>query len=817
MQKGRKIIMTNSKLTTEIKESEDKYRNLIENLNDLVYKVELKPQRRFVYVSPSVKKITGYTPEDHYNDPNLGIKICYQDDCKVLEKYFEGKGDFNKSIILQWVKNDGTVIWTEHRITPIYDEKGCLKAVEGIARDITNWKKLEEALLRKNEFESLLREISSSFIDSTNYDIDINKALEKIGNFYDADRSYVFSVSGNILSNTHEWCNKGVSKQIKNLQNIDSTKELPGFIRKIRKLKPFVVENVSKLPPKAKLEKRHFQIQDIKSLLVAPIIVNNQLKGFVGIDEVKREKKWDKNIQKEVLIIGTVFSNLEEKKKTENALKESEKKYKELIEQSTVSIDVYTPNGKPLMTNPAFKKLWGLNDEQLKVYYEKYNYLDDPQAVRLGIMPQVKKIFRGEDIGPITVKYDASETMKNLGAKNTRANVRWVQQHTFPVKNKEGKVQNIVIFCEDITERKKAEESLKESEERYRLLIENIPTVVWKSNKNGETSFISSNVEKVYGYTSEEIYAAGNKSRFGRIHPNDIKKVKEHYKKLFSENKEFNVEYRIQRKDGEWIWLSDKASAVYEKEGDQHAYGIFLDITERKRREKEIQKQFMKYDIEEGNCYIILEKTNIKSIRAFKDLLKIRLDGIIISREKEKNYKNQINKNFRYIWITEKQIKNTLQPNKIEKYIEKLKKSWVIFIDRLDYILQKIGFDKTLSLVQHLNEIAYLQNHVILITIDPATIKDDQLYLIEKELQSLEQKQKIKLNDDQIEVLKFVFEKNLNNIKPSYSDIGKYLSESKPTIRNKIRYLKTKGYLIESIKGNRKTLEISEKTRNILT
>jgi PAS domain S-box-containing protein len=148
---------------------------------------------------------------------------------------------------------------------------------------------------------------------------------------------------------------------------------------------------------------------------------------------------------------------------------------------------------------------------------------------------------------------------------------------------------------ENVTERKRAEQALVESEERYRSLIEHIPNVSWKSDENGNTVFISPNVEQVYGYTFEEIRQKGKELWFDRIHPDDSEKVLNSYKLLFSEGKKFDIEYRIQNRDGDWIWLHDKSENIVEQDGIRYAYGAFLDITKRKKAEEALRESEEKF------------------------------------------------------------------------------------------------------------------------------------------------------------------------------------------------------------------------------
>jgi PAS domain S-box-containing protein len=140
-----------------------------------------------------------------------------------------------------------------------------------------------------------------------------------------------------------------------------------------------------------------------------------------------------------------------------------------------------------------------------------------------------------------------------------------------------------------VIQRRRAEDSLRRSEEKYRSLVANIPDVTWTSDSRGTTLFISPNVETVYGFTPQEIYADPDLF-FGRIHPDDVAGVKEAYHGLFEGNRKFEVEYRVRRKDGAWIWLYDRALGTYTKAGEAYADGIFTDITARKRAELELQK-----------------------------------------------------------------------------------------------------------------------------------------------------------------------------------------------------------------------------------
>ena len=134
------------------------------------------------------------------------------------------------------------------------------------------------------------------------------------------------------------------------------------------------------------------------------------------------------------------------------------------------------------------------------------------------------------------------------------------------------------------------EKALRQSEEKYSLLVANIPDVLYTTNANGITTFISQNVEKVYGYTPEEIYEGGDRVWCGRIHPDDLEKVKGAYEALFEKGIRYDIEYRIKRKDEQWIWILDKAETTYVKDGVEYCDGVFTEITARKQAEEELRR-----------------------------------------------------------------------------------------------------------------------------------------------------------------------------------------------------------------------------------
>jgi PAS domain S-box-containing protein len=139
-----------------LRESEARYRRLTENARDLIYRIRLLPTRGFEYVSPASTEMIGYTPEDHYSDPDLAWKLVYPEDLSKLEAIARGDVPIDEPLELRWIGRDGSVVWVEQQNVPIYDEAGTMVAIEGIARDITDRRQMEAAL---RESERLLQNV----------------------------------------------------------------------------------------------------------------------------------------------------------------------------------------------------------------------------------------------------------------------------------------------------------------------------------------------------------------------------------------------------------------------------------------------------------------------------------------------------------------------------------------------------------------------------------------------------------------------------------------------------------------------------------
>ena len=127
---------------------EDRFRLLAENASDIIYLYRIDPEPGFDYVSPSATRITGFTPQEHYADPELFVRIVHPHDRPMLLALLRAPSAFPDPMTLRFIRRDGRLVWTEHRVAAIYDANASAMAIEGIARDITERREAEEELWR---------------------------------------------------------------------------------------------------------------------------------------------------------------------------------------------------------------------------------------------------------------------------------------------------------------------------------------------------------------------------------------------------------------------------------------------------------------------------------------------------------------------------------------------------------------------------------------------------------------------------------------------------------------------------------------------
>jgi PAS domain S-box-containing protein len=267
-------------------------------------------------------------------------------------------------------------------------------------------------------------------------------------------------------------------------------------------------------------------------------------------------------------LIQFVEIDTTEKRRFESELIEAEKKYRELFENAVIGAYRTTPDGKIIDVNPAFVKMFGAKDKFEILQMKASDFYADPRD---------REIFiRALEISDSISNFE--NRLKRLDGKEII-----VREHVRAVKDPLGNVIFYEGMIEDITEQKKAEEKLKESEEKYRTLVEGslAGTYIFQ---DGKFKFVSGQILSIFGFTPQEVL--NTRKILEIVHPEDRKKVI----KLFTSNLKGDIsksgfQFRIIKKNGEIAWV-EVLNNLINYEGKPALLGTMLDITDRIKAEQ---------------------------------------------------------------------------------------------------------------------------------------------------------------------------------------------------------------------------------------
>ncbi len=164
-----------------------------------------------------------------------------------------------------------------------------------------------------------------------------------------------------------------------------------------------------------------------------------------------------------------------------------------------------------------------------------------------------------------------------------------------PLRDPDGDISGLLFIAMDITEIKRSEKALKESERKYRLLVRNLPNCVYKGYLDGSIDFFDDKIEQITGYCKED-FLSRRKNWFSLVHKDDLASAQEKVKQALRADDHYIREYRVQSKSGDTIWIQDGGQIIYGENGEvEFITGAFLDITERKLAEKALHDSEEKY------------------------------------------------------------------------------------------------------------------------------------------------------------------------------------------------------------------------------
>ncbi len=265
----------------------------------------------------------------------------------------------------------------------------------------------------------------------------------------------------------------------------------------------------------------------------------------------------------------------EEREHAAAALKEAEDRFLQLAENIRDIFWTTDSHGRVVYISPAYEELWGRTRRSLS---------EEPQTIWVD---SVHPDDRARMAEPFDRLRRGVPTDCEFRIVRPDGSVRWVRVRSFPLKDEGGQVLRVAGLCEDITERKQAEGSLRESEHRWRNLTEALPQLVWTATPDGSCDYFSTQWTQYTGVAESHLLGW---QWLEVLHPDDRAPTRQLWTDSVAGRGPYDVEYRVRRLDGEYRWFKTRGVPIRDSDGAIFKwFGTCTDITELRLTEEALR------------------------------------------------------------------------------------------------------------------------------------------------------------------------------------------------------------------------------------
>ena len=485
--------ITDMKRTEEaLRESEEKFRRLAEKAPDMIYRMSL-PEGNYEYVSPASSPLTGYTPEEFYADPMLITRLIHPGWREYLRQQFTAllEGDVPATYEYQIIDRAGRTRWVNQRNVLVRSGTGDPVAIEGIVTDITAQKEAEQELRNSERRFLAVTQNAGSWI----WEMDPDGLYRYSSPAIEAILGYR---PDEVVGKMHfyDLFDPSVGEELKEIA-------LAAFKRR-DPFRDFINLN------------RH---KDGRPVLLktsgTPVFADDgTFTGYGGVDE-----------------------DITEQKRVEQALGESEERFRGMAERSSDLILVLNRSMSPEYVSPSVRSILGFAPEELVGKSPEFALATIFQKTGPGLMRAVEATMGGQ----LVENVELTVSRKDLTPV-------YVSLHAVPVLH-DGVLEGVQVSMRDITEKKRADDALRESEAKFSSIFNSSPVALTLvSTGDGTIVDVNETFLQSSGYTRDEVIGrtVGDLALFSD--PSDHERFVSVLKK---EQAVRGMEIRCRRKTGE--------------------------------------------------------------------------------------------------------------------------------------------------------------------------------------------------------------------------------------------------------------------------
>jgi len=538
--------------------SHAQYEQVVSMISDIVWRYDVNAKGEHVgsYISPVADRMLGLPDGTIGNSFDKYFSYVHPDDLQAMQEILsEGIGKLGKDKTAEYrlLKADGTMLWVGSKGSAYSHADGRV-TVFGTTSDITERKRVEEALqLSEKKFSSAFR--------CAPYAITITQASDgkiiEVNDGFFAITGYAFKdVAGKTTVELNIWDNESDRN--------------------------FVVSELSKgntiVGHEFSFRKKSGEL--IIGLFSAEIII----------------------IQNEKCVLSSI-TDITERKLVEEALKKSEELYRSILRASPDVITITDLEGRILMVSPAALTMFGCvrEEDMLKRLVTDFIVPEDRDRASSNVALMFQDVMTGPG---------------EYRGRRADASTFDMEVNGEFIRGVDGQPTSIVFVVRDITERKRADEALQKSDERFRKLAESLPEIIFEMDLQGNLTYVNQNAFVIAGYSPEQFGQGFN--GFAIIASEDQERLRANISKLLRGKKQGLTEYTLIRADGSTFPGLFHSSPIIIDGKPVGFRGFIIDITERKLAEeaqRESEKKFRAV-FETATDSIFIKDVNLRYIQA---------------------------------------------------------------------------------------------------------------------------------------------------------------------------------------------------------
>ncbi|WP_366183557.1 PAS domain S-box protein [Flavobacterium ovatum] len=606
------------------------YKNLVETANDIIF--ELDRFGNYIFINKYSEVLTGYSLKELFN---CNFKKLIRHDYKdTVDNFYKHPTDDMISypvLEFPFIKKDGEEIWVSQNVAINRNESGKIIGFFGIARDITfiknNEKEKSLQNIKNQKYSSALKVFTEKCYSPTE---DLNTKLKIILELT-SQTANVERVSYWVYNHTQIDCLYLYKKKEKSFTKESPIikSKYPNYFSIIEKKLQVVASDVYTTQIPFEFCNDYFPKNKIVSLLDTPVIIDGELKGIICFESTEKIHNWDNldiNFARSVSdIVAIVFESkiridVEEKLRHKSNLLAAMTLCTEKFLISKDIDDIFSNililMGKSTKANRAYYYTSNLKNKTIS---QKYRWINNNSTLTDN-NPNLQNLpfeYFEELLEPLLENkiYRATVSeIENSSLKNKLQNLEVISLILFPVfvKNEfhgflgfddtsierswsEDEINILQTLARHISaslERIDSETVIYESEEKFRLLANNIPGTVYLSENdhNFTKIYLNDEITKLTGYNKTD-FLEKRIAFTDLIHPDDVKDVLRESTNKLAKSEAFHFSYRIIKKNKEIAWVEEFGDTVIKNGEIAYIEGIMLDITKRKEAEKALERQ----------------------------------------------------------------------------------------------------------------------------------------------------------------------------------------------------------------------------------